>query len=190
MNLYLRLTLTILKALFAPRLAVGESVELKLRVLPTDLDINGHMNNGRYLALVDLALITLFIRSGFAKLCIKNKWRPMSGGSVAHYRRGLGLLQSFTLRFTPVGWDEFWNYCRFEFIRDDKVCAVGFMKGAGRRQKSFDTEHRGLSASGFHASIAPVAGRSAFLDRVESAAGRECQDRCGRLIVPSPGRMA
>ena len=130
MNLYLRLLWTFVKALFAPRLAVGESVELRLRVLPNDLDINGHMNNARYLALVDLALITFFIRTGFARLCIRNKWRPMSGGSVAHYRRGLGLLQGFTLRFTPVGWDEFWNYCRFEFIRNGKVCAVGFMKGA------------------------------------------------------------
>lgn len=130
MNLYLRLLWTILKALRAPRVGAGDSVELRLRVLPTDLDINGHMNNGRYLALVDLALVTYFIRSGFARLCIANKWRPMSGGSVVHYRRGLTLLQGFTLRFTSVGWDEFWNYCRFEFIRDGKVCAVGFMKGA------------------------------------------------------------
>jgi hypothetical protein len=45
MNLYLRLTWTAFKTLFAPHLAVGESVELKLRVLPTDVDINGHMNN-------------------------------------------------------------------------------------------------------------------------------------------------
>ena len=130
MNLYLRLMWTILRALFAPRLAVREPIEPKLRVLPNDLDINGHMNNGRYLALVDLALITLFIRSGFAKLCIQNKWRPMAGGSAAHYRRGLSLFESFTLRFTPVGWDEYWNYSRFEFLREGKVCAVGFTKGA------------------------------------------------------------
>jgi acyl-CoA thioesterase FadM len=130
LNLYLRLLWTVLKALRAPRLAIGESLELRLHVLPTDLDINGHMNNARYLALVDLALVTFFIRSGFARLCMARKWRPMSGGSAAHYRRGLTLLQGFTLRFTPVGWDEFWNYCRFEFIRDGKVCALGFVKGA------------------------------------------------------------
>ena len=130
MNLYLRLLLTLIKALRAPRLAVGEPVELRLRVLPSDLDINGHMNNGRYLALVDLALITLFIRSGFAGLCVRRKWRPMAGGSIAHYRRGLTLFQTYTLRFTPLGWDDFWNYCRFEFIRHGRICATGFMKGA------------------------------------------------------------
>jgi len=48
-NLYLRLLLTIFKALWAPRIKPGDSIELRLRVLPNDLDLNGHMNNGRYL---------------------------------------------------------------------------------------------------------------------------------------------
>ena len=39
MNLYLRLLITILKALRAPRIRPGESIELSLCVLPTDLDI-------------------------------------------------------------------------------------------------------------------------------------------------------
>ena len=75
MNLYLRLLMTILKALRAPRIQAGESIELSLCVLPNDLDINGHMNNARYLSMVDLALMTLFIRSGFARLCIAKRWR-------------------------------------------------------------------------------------------------------------------
>ena len=64
MNLYFRLLITILKALRAPRVTPGDTVELRLRMLPTDLDLNGHMNNGRYLTLVDLGLVTVFIRSG------------------------------------------------------------------------------------------------------------------------------
>jgi acyl-CoA thioesterase FadM len=130
LNLYFRLLLTILRALRAPRIRLGEPVELTLRVLPTDLDLNGHMNNGRYLTLVDLGLVTLFIRSGFARLCMKKGWRPMGGGSIVFFRRGLTLFQRFTLRFTLVAWDEFWSYCRFEFIREGELCATGFMKGA------------------------------------------------------------
>ncbi len=135
MNLYLRLLVTIFKALWAPRIKPGDSVELTLHVLPNDLDINFHMNNARYLSVVDLALMTLFIRSGFARLCYSKGWRPMSGGSIIYFRRGLNVFQRYTLRFTPIGWDEFWNYCRFEFIRNGEICATGFMKGAaaGRR---------------------------------------------------------
>lgn len=129
MNLYLRLLLAVLKALRAPRIMLGETVELTLRVLPTDLDLNGHMNNGRYLTLIDLALVTFFFRSGFARLCFSQRWRPISGGSVIHFRRALTLFQRFTVRFTLVAWDEYWSYGRFEFIRDGQVCASGFMKG-------------------------------------------------------------
>jgi acyl-CoA thioesterase FadM len=130
MNLYFRLLLTVIKALRAPRVEPGDAVVLRLRVLPTDLDLNGHMNNGRYLTIVDLALATFFIRSGFARLCFAKGWRPMGGGSVVYYRRGLKLFQLYTLRFTLAGWDEFWTYCRFEFIRNGELCANGFTKGA------------------------------------------------------------
>jgi acyl-CoA thioesterase FadM len=130
MNLYLRLLVIILRALRAPRVGLAEPIDLAFHVLPNDLDINGHMNNARYLSMVDLALVTLFIRSGFAKLSLARSWRPMGGGSIIYFRRGLNLFQRYTLRFTPVGWDEFWNYCRFEFIRNGDTCATGFVKGA------------------------------------------------------------
>ena len=130
MNLYFRLLLTVLKALRAPRARLGETVELTLRVWPTDLDLNGHMNNGRYLTMVDLALATVFIRSGFARLCLARGWRPMGGGNVVYFRRGLTLFQRYTLRFTIVAWDECWSYARFDFVRDGQICATGFVKGA------------------------------------------------------------
>jgi acyl-CoA thioesterase FadM len=129
-NLYFRLLLTILKALRAPRIGPGEAVELRLTVLPTDLDLNGHMNNGRYLTMVDLALATVFIRSGFLKLCRSQRWQPIGGGSVVYFRRALTVFQRYTLRFTMVGWDELWSYGRFEFVRNGALCANGFVKGA------------------------------------------------------------
>jgi acyl-CoA thioesterase FadM len=156
MNLYLRLLLTILKALRAPRIAQGESVELALRVLPNDLDINGHMNNGRYLTIVDLGLFTLFIRSGFARLCLTKGWRPMGGGSVVYFRHGLTLFQRYTLRLTPVGWDKFWNYCRFDFIRGGEICATGFMKGAAAGRNGLVRNADIYPVLGHHAPSPPL----------------------------------
>jgi acyl-CoA thioesterase FadM len=156
MNLYLRLLLTTLTALRGSRLQVGESLELPLRVLPSDLDINGHMNNARYLALVDLALMTLFIRSGFGKLCLQNRWRPMAGGAIIHYRRALGPFQRFTLRFTPVGWDEYWSYSRFEFLRDGVVCANGYTKGAAVGKHGMVPTSEFYAALGHHEASPPL----------------------------------
>jgi len=130
MNLYLRLLLTLLRAWRAPRLAPGDTLERTLRVLPNDLDVNGHMNNGRYLTVIDLMLVEYFVRTGFARAMFQRGWRPMAGGSFITYRRGLKPMQAYTLRFRLDAGDAHWNYMRFEFMRDSRVCAAGYMKGA------------------------------------------------------------
>lgn len=136
MNLYLRLIWALLRAWRLPRIAAGDSIERRLRVWPGDLDINGHMNNGRYLTIIDLMLVEYFVRSGFARVMMKAGWRPMSGGAVITYRKGLLPGQRYRLRFCLAASDSSWNFMRFEFLRDDgTLCAAGYMKGAavGRR---------------------------------------------------------
>lgn len=131
MNLYLRLLWALLRSLRLRAIEPGDWIERRLRVWPNDLDLNGHMNNGRYLTLVDLMLVEYFVRSGFAKVMLKAGWRPMSGGAFITYRKGLLPGQRYRLRFVLAGADEAWNYMRFEFRRDDgTLCAAGYMKGA------------------------------------------------------------
>lgn len=130
MNLYFRLFWAILRGWRLPPLRIGQTLERGLTVLPNDIDINGHMNNGRYLTLVDLMLVEYFARTGFATTMIRNRWRPMAGGSFVSYRRGLQPFQRYTLRFRLDASDHAWNYMRFEFTRGGKVCAAGYMKGA------------------------------------------------------------
>jgi acyl-CoA thioesterase FadM len=131
MNLYLRLIWTLVRAWRAPCIEPGCWIERRLRVWPSDLDVNGHMNNGRYLTIVDLMLVEYFVRTGFARALLEAGWRPMSGGAFISYRKALQPFQRYRLRFTQAGADAVWNYMRFEFLRDDgEVCAAGYMKGA------------------------------------------------------------
>lgn len=130
MNLYFRLIFTLLRAWRLPLFAVGTTLERKFRVLPNDIDINGHMNNGRYMTVVDLMLMEYFVRIGFAGVLIKQGWKPMSGGSFITYRRGLKPFQTYRLRYKIDACDEYWNYMRFEFLDGEKLCASGYMKGA------------------------------------------------------------
>lgn len=131
MNLWIRLVWSLLRAWRLPRISLGASIERSLRVWPGDLDINGHMNNGRYLTIIDLMLVEYFVRSGFARVMFRAGWRPMSGGAVITYRRGLKPGQRYRLRFALAGTDAAWNYMRFEFLHEDgSVCAAGYMKGA------------------------------------------------------------
>jgi acyl-CoA thioesterase FadM len=131
MNLYLRLIWTLLRCWRLPRIAIGDTVVRPMRVWPGDLDVNGHMNNGRYLTLIDLMIVEYFVRTGFARVALASGWRPMSGGAVITYRKGLKPGQPYTVRFTLAASDDIWNYMRFEFVRTDgTLCAAGYMKGA------------------------------------------------------------
>jgi acyl-CoA thioesterase FadM len=154
MNLYLRLIWAVLRAVLLarrqPRIKPGDHIERSLRVLPNDIDINGHMNNGRYLTLVDLMLIEYFVRLGFAQVLLKSGWRPMSGGCVVTYRKGLQPLQSYRLRFGLVAADVHWNYMRFEFLRQDgTLCAAGIMKGAAVGRQGLVANAESYSRMGF-----------------------------------------
>jgi acyl-CoA thioesterase FadM len=136
MNLYLRLIWAALRAARLQRIEIGRTIERRLRVWLNDIDINGHMNNGRYLTLLDLMMVEYFVRTGFARAMLRAGWRPMSGGAVISYRKGLNPGQAYRLRFTLAAADVAWNYMHFEFLREDgTLCAAGYMKGAvvGRR---------------------------------------------------------
>lgn len=131
MNLWLRLLWALFRARRLPRIAPGDAIERPLRVWPGDLDLNGHMNNGRYLTVLDLLLVEYFVRSRFASVLVARGWRPMSGGAVITYRKGLKPGERYRVRFALVAADEVWNFMRFEFVRDDgTLCAAGYMKGA------------------------------------------------------------
>lgn len=131
MNLYLRLIWIFLASMFKPRVGFTDEVSLDLRVLPNDLDINRHQNNGRYFTLVDLVIIDLFLRSGVLKKAIRNGWRPMLGGGLITYRKQMKLFQAYRLTMQLEAWDERWNYFRFRFLNQaGEVCASGYVRGA------------------------------------------------------------
>ena len=75
-------------------------------------------------------LSDLFSRSGFLRVMLAKGWRPMLGGSMISFRRGLESFKTYTLRFSMLCWDERWSYMRFEFLRAGQTMAVGQAKGA------------------------------------------------------------
>lgn len=130
MNRYLRLIWLFISYRFRPPLAITDVLQRTMRVMPGDLDVNRHVNNGRYLTLVDLAIVELFLRTGLLFKVLRKGWRPMLGGSMITYRRGLRPFARYTLRFELESWDARWNYFRFEFVDGGKTAAIGYVKGA------------------------------------------------------------
>jgi acyl-CoA thioesterase FadM len=151
MNLWLRL---IGLLLFRNRRRVDllATTRVRLRVWPTDLDLNGHVNNGRYLMLADLARIDWFLRTGVMRQALRRRAVPIVGDAMAKFRRDLRLFQSFEIHSRLLGWDERWGFLEHRFVRDGRVIGVVAIRGMFRGRNG------ALNPSQFLASVGgPVA---------------------------------
>jgi len=130
MNLIFRMLYVFILSLFRERLNAGNLVSrLGLRVLPNDLDINLHMNNGRYLTICDLNRVDLFVRSGLLKAMFKRKWIPVIAEHTMSYKKPLGLFEHFDVMLEVLHWDEKYFYMKHTFSNDERIVAEGTSKG-------------------------------------------------------------
>lgn len=125
MSLIFRLSWVVLLSFFRKRMDLLEWSRLKLRVLPTDLDINFHMNNGRYLTLIDLCRMDLFLRTGLLRLMFKYRWAPAISSLTMEFRKPLKLFQRYTLRSRIIRWDRRLVFSEHEFLVGKRVIARG-----------------------------------------------------------------
>ena len=66
MNLYIRLLYMFVASFFKKKIHALEETSLSFCVWPNDLDLNGHMNNGRYLSIMDIGRMDWVLRLGIA----------------------------------------------------------------------------------------------------------------------------
>lgn len=129
MNLYLRLFWILITAKFRPKAHLLAATKIKGRVLPNDLDMNMHVNNGRYLSMADLGRVDHLAKTGFLNIMIKRKWKPIIASVNARYIKGLTVWQEYELTTKFLCWDEKWGYFEHRFERNGKLVAVVYIKG-------------------------------------------------------------
>ncbi|MBC7982470.1 MAG: thioesterase family protein [Candidatus Obscuribacterales bacterium] len=129
MNLWVRLIRVALGLVGKPRIDLLGVTRIRLRVWPNDLDLNGHVNNGRYLSLADLGRIDWFVRTGILSLARRNKAFPIVGDAIAKFRRDLKVFQAFEIESRMLGWDEKWGFMEHRFIKDGRVIGVVAIRG-------------------------------------------------------------
>lgn len=132
MLLFFRVALVVLKSLLGRRVDVLRESVLRLRVWPTDMDLNFHLNDGRYLSLSGLGRVDLFARSGLLRPAMKRGWYPVVGAAMVRYRREIRWLERFTLHSRIVGWDDKWFYFEHRFQIGDTLAAIVYVRGVLR----------------------------------------------------------
>lgn len=103
---------------------------ITFRVWPNDLDLNGHLTNSRYFALMDAARYDMVIRSGTWSTWKKNGWFPVVASQRIRFRKSLRPWTTYTIRTKTLGWDEKNLYIGQVFERDGEVCAEATVRAA------------------------------------------------------------
>ena len=98
--------------------------ETTLRVLPNNLDIFGHVNNGVYLTLMDLARTDMMLRAGVLARIFRNGWYPIVASESIRFRRSLKLGQRFSINTRVLGWNEKSVYLLQTFSRSHDHATV------------------------------------------------------------------
>jgi acyl-CoA thioesterase FadM len=113
-------------------MGVLEEDRLCMHVWPNDIDFNLHLNNARYLNIMDYARMHLLARTQLLEHVVRSRSMPVVGAVWITYRRSLPLFSAFLLTSKLLCWDDRWFYFEQTFTGRDGLAAVGWVKGALR----------------------------------------------------------
>ena len=121
--------------------AVGR---VRVRTLPTDIDLLGHMNNGRYASLFDLGRFDLLIRTGIWDVFNKRGWYAVVANETITFRKSLELWQRFTVESRLLGHDDRSAYLMHRAVVDGEVYAEMIVRARFLRRSGGLVPHEEL----------------------------------------------
>ena len=124
----LRTLLMMLTSRTKPRIDFREVGRVPMRVIPGDLDLLRHVNNGVYLSLMDLGRMDLMLRSGKWQELGRRGWYPVAASATLTYRRSLQLWQRYILETKFIGFDDKAMYVEQRFVHGGEVYVVGIVR--------------------------------------------------------------
>lgn len=130
MSLLLRLFLIVMFQSRRKKVGVLDTTTVWSRVMPNDLDLNRHVNNGRYLTLADLGRIDWFIATGAMRVAMKRGWMPIVGDATARFVKQLKVFEAFRIESRLLGFGPKWAFLEHRIVRKDgELAAVVVIRG-------------------------------------------------------------
>jgi acyl-CoA thioesterase FadM len=134
MNLYMRLIWVILTWRARGRVGLLEASRISFRVMPHDLDVLGHVNNGRFLSILDLGRVDAMLRSGLATKLRERGWYPVVAAATIQFRKSMTLFQKFDVETQVLGWDSRAFFVIQRFLRGGEVVAQAAIRARFRKK--------------------------------------------------------
>lgn len=105
-----------------------ETVSRSFRVGLRDIDFNMHINNARYMVLMEKARWDHPVQTNSWDMMLKNKLNFIVAGIEMGYIREIRLFKKFNVETTYMGWDDKYFYLEQRFVADGKIHAYGLVK--------------------------------------------------------------
>jgi acyl-CoA thioesterase FadM len=130
MTMFVRLLILVIKRLFwFKKTDLLQPCYTSFIVSPFDLDTNFHVNNGRYLSIMDLGRFDMLIKPKVFWKLIFAGYYPVVVSESIRFKKSLGLFQRFSIKTEIESWDDKDFYIRQIFYHKNKIMAVGYIKG-------------------------------------------------------------
>jgi len=145
MNLWFRLIWYIATHPWRARLDLPhDTSRLRFRVWPHDIDLSAHLNNARYLALMDIGRMDTLISGGLLGTILRHRWTPVANAIEIRFRRELRLFEKMDLQTRIVGWRDNEVFMEQVFViasgkRTGQVAARALFTGGlyDRKERAF-----------------------------------------------------
>ncbi|MCO4784103.1 MAG: acyl-CoA thioesterase [Candidatus Cloacimonetes bacterium] len=129
MNLLFRLFLLCLSYPFQQRIGFLDKVVTKFRALPTDLDLNFHVNNGVYFSMMDLGRFDHIFRCKVISRIVKENLYPVVASQTIRFQKSIKCFQVFYIHTQVIGWDEKFIFLQQKFVdKQDDTIALAVVK--------------------------------------------------------------
>jgi acyl-CoA thioesterase FadM len=114
-----------------------DEVTQEFRVGLTDIDLNLHLNNAKYLKYMDLARLEHMLCTGLLGRYLRGRTNAVIANTEISYIRELRTWQRFTVSARIAGWDDKYLYFEQRFHADGRLCTHAFIRLAHlHRRKS------------------------------------------------------
>lgn len=113
---------------FRSQLGFFDECETKFRAWPSDIDLNIHINNGKYLSMMDLGRFDLIFRTRAIKRLKAHSVFPVVSSQSIRYQKSIGLFQSFSIKTKVLGWDDKFFFLQQTFESKGEPVALAIVK--------------------------------------------------------------
>jgi acyl-CoA thioesterase FadM len=124
----IRILILFLKKRFMKPAGIYDTISTEMRVLPVDLDLLWHVNNGMYFSYMDFGRWSMVFRNGIFDQCNKQGWYAVVASEAMKFKRSLLPWVKFTIETKNIGQDDKYFFIQQKFLVKDELMATGLVK--------------------------------------------------------------